>query len=148
MNMENLSDRLRRLADLKAEKKRLSDETKDNNASIEDSEKEIISAMLDMAESAGLDDVDHFSVIVDGRRYGVSTRQMYTIRAADREVAFNALRAVGLGDLITERVDERTLSRTLTDIAEEAGGELPDVYAVIPMQRYDKLTIFDRKVGR
>lgn len=148
MNIEKLSERLRKLADLKAEKKRLADEAKANNAEIEQSESEIISAMLDMAESAGLTNADDVSVVVDGRRYGLNTRQMYSIRAEDRDAAFAALRELGLGDLIMERVDERTLSRTMTDITESAGGELPDEYTVIPMQRYDKLTISDRKIGK
>lgn len=148
MNNDTLSNQIRTLAVLKAEKKRLAEDTKNNNGEIDMLERDIISAMLDLSEDAGLSSVDDFTFIVDGRRYGVNTRPIYSIRAEDREMAFPLLREVGLGDLIQERVDDRTLSKTMVDIVETAGGVLPDEYTVIPMSRYDKQTISDRKVGR
>lgn len=148
MNIETLSDKLRALAALKVDKKELAAQTKDVSMRIDEQEREIMGDMLDMAEAAGLQSADDFSVLVDGRRYSVVTRPFYSIRAEDRDAAFAALRDVGLGDLVVERVDERILSRTMIEIIDGASGELPEQYAAIPMQRYDKQTISDRKVSR
>lgn len=148
MNISTISDQIRVLADLKEEKRRLSEQSKENNAQIDQTEQSIISAMLDMAEAAGLPSPDDFSIVVDGRKYGVVVRSQYSIRAEDRDAAFAALREVGLGDLIVERVDERSLTRALMQIAEDAGGALPEAYGAIPLQQYEKITISDRKVGR
>lgn len=148
MIISTLSDQIRALADLKEGKRQLSEQTKENNAQIEQAERTIISAMLDMAEAAGLPSPDDFSIVVDGRKYGVVVHPHYSIRAEDRDTAYAALRDVGLGDLIVERVDERSLTRALTQIADDAGGALPEAYGVIPLQQYDKITISDRKVGR
>lgn len=148
MIISTLSDQIQALADLKEEKRQLSEQTKENSAQIEQAERAIISAMLDMAEAAGLPSPDDFSIVVDGRKYGVAVSPHYSIRAEDRDAAFTALRTVGLGDLIVERVDERSLTRALVQIAEDAGGALPESYGAIPLQQYDKITISDRKVGR
>lgn len=147
MTVESLSDKLRLLADLKSEKKRLAELTKDNNTLIDEQEREIISAMLDMAETAGLGSVDDFAVAVDGRRYSVITKPYYSIPAERRDEAFQALRALGLGDLVVERVDDRSLTKALVELAEDAGGELPEQYQDIPMSKYEKMSISDRKVG-
>lgn len=147
MTVEFLSDKLRQLAKLKEEKKRLSDLTKENGILIDEWERDIITAMLDMAEAAGLTNVDDFAVSVDGRRYSVVTKPFYSIPAERRDEAFQALRGLGLSDLIVERVDDRTLTRALVELADDAGGELPEQYNDIPLRKYEKMSISDRKVG-
>lgn len=148
MTIEKLSDRLRLLRETKAKKKLLADEVKALGGQIEEQERGIIEAMLDMAEEAGLATADSFTVTVDGRRYGVSTKPYYTIPAQQRDQAFAALRGLGLGDLIVERVDDRSLTRALMEAAEDAGGQLPQAYRAIPVRFFEKTTITDRKVGR
>lgn len=148
MTIKTLGCKLEQLAALKERKKELLDLTKDNNAEIESWEKEIISDMCDMAEAAGLESIEDFSVTVNGRKYGVIRKPYYSIKAEDREAGFAALRSLGLGDLIVESVDSRSLTKEMNKIAEDNGGELPEEYAAIPMQQYDKDTISDRKVGR
>lgn len=147
MNIETLSDKLRNLAALKVEKKRLADLTKELGIQIDDQEREITTAMLDMADTAGLASVDDFAIAVDGRRYCVTTKPFYTIPADRRDEAFQALRELGLADLIVEKVDDRTLTKTLIELADDAGGELPEEYDAIPVRFYEKMTISDRKVG-
>lgn len=147
MDHDKLSDQIRALAALKAEKKRLADLTKTNNAEIDEQEHIITSALLNMAEASGLECADDFAVTVDGRRYSVTTKPFYTIPAERRDEAFQALRSLGLASLITERVDDRSLTKVLIEIIEDAGGELPEEYEVIPTRFYEKLTISDRKVG-
>lgn len=147
MDIQTLSDKLRELAILKAEKKKLAELAKETTSQIDESEREITTVMLDMAEAAGLSSVDDFSVTVDGRRYGVTTKPIYSLIAAQRDEAFVALRQLGLADLIVERVDDRSLTKVLVEIAENAGGTLPEEYGEIPMRLFEKMTISDRKVG-
>ncbi|MDL2205386.1 hypothetical protein LJC33_00560 [Eubacteriales bacterium OttesenSCG-928-N13] len=147
MTIDTLSNKIRSLATLKAEKRRLAEQTKDVGAQIEEQEREITSAMLDMAETAGLSCVDDFAVTVDGRRYSTVTKPYYSIPAEQRDQAFRALKELGLGDLVVERVDDRALTKVLMELSESAGGELPDEYGAIPVRFYEKMTISDRKVG-
>jgi len=81
LNGGTLAGKLTFLAELKEEKKRLADLTKENNALIEQTEKETISLLLDMAEASGMDDPSAFTVTIDGRRYGVITKHYYNIKA-------------------------------------------------------------------
>ena len=115
-------------------------------ALIEAQEKEIISAMMDIAEATGLDGAEKFTVIVDGRRYGVSIKSYYSIKAEDKDAAYPMLRDLGLGDLIKESVDQRVLTKALEAIAEDNGGELPGEYLSLPMSVYEKSAITRRKV--
>lgn len=148
MDRENLSGMIKALALLKEQKRATADLLKEINKSVETQEQEIIAAMMDMADSAGIDDVQAFGVTVDGRRYSVGINPYYSIRAADRDEAFSALRGLGLGDLIVERVDDRTLTNALAQVAEANGGELPEEYMALPLSKYEKTTISDRKVAR
>ncbi|NLD58989.1 MAG: hypothetical protein GX647_04965 [Clostridiales bacterium] len=103
LNGGTLAGKLTFLAELKEEKKRLADLTKENNALIEQTEKETISLLLDMAEASGMDDPSAFTVTIDGRRYGVITKHYYNIKAENKDAAFAALRELGLGDIITDK---------------------------------------------
>ena len=147
MDAKTLSEHIAKLADLKERKRELADIVKENNAAIEDQEKLIISAMLDLAEAAGLDDPSSFTVDVAGRRYGIKIKPFYSIRKDDRDTAFAMLRTLGLGDLIVEKVDDRTLTKALEELADEDGA-LPEAYAALPVSVYEKTTITDRKVAK
>lgn len=145
--MTTLNARIGLLAELKERKAALAEETKANNAQIEQAEKDIIASMLDLAEDAGLDDPSGFTVDVAGRRYGIKVRQFYAIRKEQRDEAFAALRTLGLGDLIVEKVDDRTLTKALEEAA-DADGCLPPEYSILPVSVYEKTTITDRKVAK
>ena len=147
MDTKTLSEHIAKLADLKERKRELADIVKENNAAIEDQEKLIISAMLDLAEASGLDDPSSFTVDVAGRRYGIKIKPFYSIRKDDRDTAFAMLRTLGLGDLIVEKVDDRTLTKALEELADEDGA-LPEAYAALPVSVYEKTTITDRKVAK
>lgn len=147
MSTSSLAEKIQRLQELKDIKKELAEQTTANNKEIEAAEKEMIADMLDMAESAGLDDPSGFTVDVGGRRYGLIIKQYCSIRKDMRDQAFTALRELGLGDLIVEKVDDRTLTKALDELR-DAEGFLPDEYDAIPMSVYSKTTISDRKVAR
>lgn len=148
MDRNTLAGQIEALRALKERKQDLAEAVKENNALIERQETQVISALLDMADEAGLDDPSAFTVEVNGRRYGVSTKTFYSIRAADRETAFPLLRSLGLGDLIVERVDDRTLTRALAEASEANGGLLPEAYMALPLSSYEKTAITDRKVAK
>lgn len=105
-------------------------------------EEEAIRLILDLAEQAGS---DRLSVVVNARRYSVSQKDYWSIPAAAREEVFPALREIGYGYLIQERVDDRSLTNTLNSIQEENGGTLPDDLAALPMSRYTKTALSSRR---
>lgn len=147
MDVKTLSSLIEELANLKDRKKELADIVKANNAAIEEQEKRVISAMLDLADAAGLEDPSGFSVDVSGRRYGITIKPYYSIRKDKRDEAFAALRTLGLGDLIVEKVDDRTLTKALEEAA-DAEGMLPPEYEILPVSVFEKTTISDRKIAK
>lgn len=147
MDVKTLSSLIEELANLKDRKKELADIVKANNAAIEEQEKRVISAMLDLADAAGLEDPSGFSVDVSGRRYGITIKPYYSIRKDKRDEAFAALRTLGLGDLIVEKVYDRTLTKALEEAA-DAEGMLPPEYEILPVSVFEKTTISDRKIAK
>lgn len=145
--MSTLTERIGALAQLKELKNEIAENLKSCNAQIEQAEKEIIASMLDLADAAGLDDPSGFTVDVAGRRYGIKVKPFYSIKKDQRDEAFAALRALGLGDLIVEKVDDRTLTKALEEAADEEGC-LPPEYGILPVSVYEKTTITDRKVAK
>lgn len=147
MDVKTLSSLIEELATLKDRKKELAEIVKENNAAIEAQEKQVISAMLDLADAAGLEDPSGFTVDVSGRRYGITIKPYYSIRKDKRDEAFAALRTLGLGDLIVEKVDDRTLTKALEEAA-DAEGMLPPEYEILPVSVFEKTTISDRKIAK
>lgn len=147
MDVKTLSSLIEELANLKDRKKELAEIVKENNAAIEAQEKQVISAMLDLADAAGLEDPSGFTVDVSGRRYGITIKPYYSIRKDKRDEAFAALRALGLGDLIVEKVDDRTLTKALEEVTDK-DGTLPPEYEILPVSVFEKTTISDRKIAK
>ena len=88
-------------------------------------EAEVIAAILDAQEQAG---AEGLRVSYEGRNYSVTVKAYYSIPKPNRDAAFEMMRNLGLGDLIQERVDDRTLTKELETAREDAGGVLPDEY--------------------
>lgn len=147
MGVKTLSSLIEELANLKDRKKELAEIVKENNAAIEAQEKQVISAMLDLADAAGLEDPSGFTVDVSGRRYGITIKPYYSIRKDKRDEAFAALRTLGLGDLIVEKVDDRTLTKALEEVTDK-DGMLPPEYGILPVSVFEKTTISDRKIAK
>lgn len=106
---------------LLATKEALAEQTKANNKAIEDMKQQIADQMID-------DEVT--SIGYAGYNFSLQTKTVYSKKSeADLQAAginfFGLLRENGLGDLIVERVDPRTLSASLKQIV-EAEGELPE----------------------
>lgn len=147
MNVGSLGDKLRGLAGLKDRKKELDAELESIKKQITAQEKETVTAMCDLAEEQDLDNPSDFSVVIDGRRYGLTIKTYYSIPATRKSELFEMLRDLGQGELIQQKVDPRTLTNFLASVAEENGGVLPNTYdALVPkLSTYDEAKITDRK---
>lgn len=139
--MSNLDEMVREYKKLLDRKDELAELTKQNNAAKEELEQAICKLMVDEEKPA---------TIVDGFNYSLQQSTQYTKRSeeylAEHNIDFfEVLREQGLGDLIVERVDPRTLSSSCKALVEEAG-ELPEELAEC-LTVFEKLTISKRKAN-
>lgn len=139
--MESLLDQkvreYKELLDRKAELEAL---TKENNAAKEALEQVICQMMVDEEKP---------NTVVDGFTYSLQQKTMYTKKSEDALaeagiVFFDVLREQGLGDLIVEKVDPRTLQSSVNQMAEE--GELPEELLEC-LNVYEKLGLSKRKAN-
>lgn len=110
------------------------------NKQLDAAEAEVISAILDMSEQTGVEDM---RVGYEGRNYSVTVKNFYSIPKPHRDAAFEEMRNLGMGDLIQEKVDDRTLTKELEAAREESGGELPEEYSGLAemLTQYTKTTL-------
>lgn len=110
------------------------------NKQLDAAEAEVISAILDMSEQTGVEDM---RVGYEGRNYSVTVKNYYSIPKPRRDAAFEEMRNLGMGDLIQEKVDDRTLTKELEAAREESGGELPEEYEGLAemLTQYTKTTL-------
>ena len=123
-------------------KDELAELTKENNAAKEDLEQEICKMMVDEEKP---------STVVDGFSYSLQQTVMYSKKSEEALaeagiVFFDVLREQGLGDIIVEKVDPRTLQSSVRAMAEEMDGELPEDL-VECLSIYEKLTLSKRKAN-
>ena len=124
MIMDAIGARIGRYEALREQAEELKAQLEELNKQKDAAEAEVISAILDKQEECGTD----LRVSYEGRNYSVAVKNYYAIPRANRDAAFSALRGLGLGDLIQEKVDDRTLTKELETAREEAGGTLPGDY--------------------
>jgi hypothetical protein len=120
MDLFKKIDELKALLDRKDE---LKDLTKETNASIETLKQEIANEMIDQ---------ECPSISRNGFKYSLQQKVCYSKKSeADLSAEgldfLDALRNNGLGDLIVETVNSRTLQSTLSNLAQE--GEIPEEVA-------------------
>ena len=127
-----LPERLQQYEELLATKERLADETKKNNELLEQVKQEVIQEMID--QNCPITGTDNFA-------YSLSPKTKWN-KKSEKDMLdagvdfFETLREEGLGDLIVERVDPRTLSSTISSLVEENNGELPEGLEKI-VNKYD-----------
>ena len=123
-------------------KERLAAETKENNAAIEAAKAKIAQQMVD-------DDCPKISTA--GYTFFLQNKTSYSKRS-DEELAesdadyFGVLREEGLGDIIVETVNARTLQATISAYVEEHG-ELSEGLASV-IRSYEYNDIMRRKDAR
>lgn len=102
--------------------------TVENNKAIERARLELTNAMID-------EEVDKISR--NGYSYTLSEKVQFSKKGGVDEALYETLRDDGLGDIIKERVDPRTLNATLKELAERNDGELPEQYReLVSVYRY------------
>ncbi|MEG0901095.1 MAG: hypothetical protein RSG96_03170 [Clostridia bacterium] len=143
INIQEIRNKILSLEQLKGEKAEHDETVSKLRGLIANKEQEIATAILDLEEVTG---VDKLSVLVGDRSYAITQKNFYTIPKNMRETAYPLLRELGHGDLIVEKVDDRTLSKELTAVAEEHGGELPPEYEPLGLSLYKKTDLASRKV--
>ena len=95
------------------------------NKQLDAAEADVIAAILDAQEQTG---VEGLRVGYEGRNYSVTVKNYYTIPKPKRDAAFEVMRNLGMGDLIQEKVDDRTLTKELESVFEENGCTYPEEY--------------------
>ena len=95
-------------------------------------------------------DEDKPDTTVDGYKYSLKQETVYSKLGEDKLMErgidfFELLREQGIGDIIVEKVDPRTLNSTCKGIVEEQG-ELPEELAEA-LNVYEKLGISRRKAN-
>lgn len=139
--MNELDEKVREYQKILERKDELAELTKANNKAKDELEQLICQMMIDEDKPA---------TIVDGFNYSLQTKAEYSKRS-DEYLAengidfFDVLREQGLGDLIVEKVDPRTLTSTCRSIVEEQG-ELPAELAEC-ISVYEKMAISRRKAN-
>ena len=123
------------------EKDRLAEATKANNKKKEELEQEICQMMIDEEKP---------DTTVDGYKFSLK-QELYYSKLSDDKLAekgidfLELLREQGLGDIIVEKVDPRTLNSTCKGIVEE-NEELPEELAEA-LSIYEKLGLTRRKAN-
>ena len=100
-------------------KAQLADETTENNKAIEQARRDLADLMIDA-------EIDRVSS--GGYTFTLSEKTAFSKRGGADEQLFAVLREDGLGDIIRETVNPRTLQATLKEVAEQNDGELPPQY--------------------
>lgn len=128
-----LNELVKELKEARARKAEVEETLKAVKADVEEAERAVIDKMIDTETSA---------IRVDGTLFSLKTTEHYSCPSELAEELFTLLRRDGLGAIIKEKVDPRTLSAALREMAED--GELPDDYGSI-VKVYEKQSISVRK---
>ena len=136
MKMESIAAKIAAFEELRTQTDELKEQLSELNKQKDAAEAEVIRAMLDMEEETGT----AVRVGYEGRNYSVSVKQYYSIPKDKKDLAFICLRELGMGDLIQEKVDDRTLTKELSTIFEENGCQFPEEYENLfqCMSQYEK----------
>lgn len=139
--MSLLDDKVREYQKVLERKDELAEQTKENNSLKEELEQQICQMMIDE---------DKPDTTVDGYKYSLKQETVYSKLGEDKLMErgidfFELLREQGIGDIIVEKVDPRTLNSTCKGIVEEQG-ELPEELAEA-LNVYEKLGISRRKAN-
>ncbi len=142
--MTTLPDMIRDLQALLEEKDDLAERTKTNNAAIEAAKEQIALRMVD-------DDMPE--ITYKGYSFKLTPKVSYTKKSeADIAAAgvdfFDVLREEGLGDIIVETVNARTLQSTINALVEEAGALPEALEPVIRVYEYNDITRRKKAVAR
>lgn len=130
--MSGTTELIRQYEALLDRKSELEEQVKENNKSIEEARRTLTEAMID-------EEVDKLTT--NGYSYTLGEKLCFSKKGGVDEELFETLRDDGLGDLIKETVNTRTLQSAMKDMAERNDGELPPQYdGLITVYRYMDVT--------
>lgn len=134
-----LDQKVREYKELLDRKEELEKQMKANQQQLKDMEQNIARMMIDEEKP---------NTIVDGFVYSLQQKTVYSKKSEEVLMQagitfFDVLREQGLGDIIVEKVDSRTLQSTIKAVVEEQG-ELPKELAEC-INVYEQLGIGKRK---
>lgn len=140
MTTEAIGMKIQLYESLREQADELKEQLSELNKQKDAAEADVISAILDAQEQTG---VEGLRVNHEGRNYSVSVKQYYSIPKEKKDLAFICLRDLGMGDLIQEKVDDRTLTKELNTVFEENGCQFPEEYDNLfqCVGQYEKLTL-------
>lgn len=125
MTVDAVSTKILNYETLRAKAEKAKDQLEELKKLQDAAEAEVISAILDMQEETGVQDI---RVRYDNRNYSVIVKNYYGIPKLNRDAAFEAMRNLGMGELIQEKVDDRTLTKELESVREGNEGKIPDEF--------------------
>ena len=139
-----LLDMVKSYQSLLETKEVLAAQAKENNSAIEMAKAQIAQQMVD-------DDCP--SIATGGYRFTLQEKTIYSKRSeealAEAGVDFlDVLREEGLGDIIVEKVDPRTLQSTIKDYVEEHGELSEGLDSVIRSYEYNDIIRRKESAGR
>ena len=135
--MSVMNDLATKLMELRSQKESLKQQTKDNNAAIEQTENELASIMLEEGN-------DNFSL--NGYKFILQYNDMFSSKVEFREQLIDALKMHGIDrdEIITETIPAPKLNSIMKNIYEENGEELPEEFADI-VTVFSKSSVMVRK---
>jgi erythromycin esterase-like protein len=114
---EELFDLADELASLREQKEAIAEASKENGEEIERVQSELIRKMADS-------EVPSFNR--KGNKFTLAVSSHFSQVAERRDELFEALRDNNCGDIIVEKIDPRTLSKTVNELCEENDDALPE----------------------
>lgn len=135
--MSVMNDLATKLMELRSQKESLKQQTKDNNAAIEQTENELASIMLEEGN-------DNFSL--KGYKFILQYKDMFSSKVEFREQLIDALKMHGIDrdEIITETIPAPKLNSIMKNIYEENGEELPEEFVDI-VTVFSKSSVMVRK---
>ena len=135
--MSVMNDLATKLMELCSQKESLKQQTKDNNAAIEQTENELASIMLEEGN-------DNFCL--NGYKFILQYKDMFSSKVEFREQLIDALKMHGIDrdEIITETIPAPKLNSIMKNIYEENGEELPEEFADI-VTVFSKSSVMVRK---
>lgn len=140
MTVDAIGTKIAKYEELREKAEKAKEAMEEANKRRDMAEAEVITVILDKQQELG---VTELRIGYEGRNYSVTMKEYYSIPKANRDGAYEQMRNLGMGDLIQERVDDRTLTKELEAVREGNDGEMPDEYGDLLdlLKPYPKATL-------
>ena len=140
MTVDAIGTKIIKYEELREKAEKAKEAMEEANKRRDAAEADVITAILDKQQELG---VPSLRIGYDGRNYSVTLKEYYSIPKANRDGAYELMRNLGMGDLIQEKVDDRTLTKELEAVREGNEGQMPEEYGDLLelLKTYPKATL-------